>query len=233
MDAGRLFAAGVQYLLFLLALSVREAARAWTADRLGDPTVRSLGRVSLNPARHFDLFGTLLLPSLLLAFGAPVFGWGRPAPVTGQGFRRPWRDGILAAAAGPMANFLFAAIATFALVVAVAMHGADGRQAALQALLPLLPNSKDVVGLSSYPLMFTLVRMATINAFLGVFFLIPVPPLDGGTIALHLLPPDWAEKLAAIRPYGIMIGMALAVFNVVTLVLLPFYGILSVLVQLV
>lgn len=231
MDAGRLFAVGVQYLLFLLALSAREAARAWTADRLGDPTARGLGRVSLNPGQHFDLLGSLLLPSLVLAFGLPVFGWGRLAPVTGEGFRRPWRDGILVATAGPMANFLLAMVATFALVVAVAMHGADGRQAALQALLPLLPNSGEVAELSSYPLMFTLVRMATINAFLGVFFLIPVPPLDGGVIALYLLPPDWAEKLAAIRPYGIMIGVALAVFPVVTLVLVPFYIILTVLVR--
>ncbi len=233
MNPERLFAAGVQYLLLLLALSAREAARAWTADRLGDPTARSLGRVSLNPVRHLDLFGSVLLPPLLLAFGAPVFGWGKPAPVTGQGFRNPWRDGILTAAAGPMANFLLALVATFALIVAVANHGPEGRQAAMRALLPLLPTSGVAEGLSSFPLMFTLVRMATINAFLGVFFLIPVPPLDGGVIALHLLPPDWAEKLAVIRPYGIMIGMALAVFNVVTLVLLPFYGILSVLVQLV
>lgn len=227
------FAAGVQYLLLLLAISVRESARAWTADRLGDPTARSQGRVSLNPLRHLELFGSVLLPMLLLAFGAPLFGWGRPAPVAGQGLRHPYRDGLLVAFTGPAANFLLALLATFGLAVAVALHGADGRQAALRALLPLVPTSGVAEGLSSFPLMFTLVRMATINAYLGVFHLMPFPPLDGGQIALHLLPPDWAEKLAAVRPIGFMIGMALAVLGVVTLVLLPFYGILSVLIQLV
>src|SRR3954469_20643971 len=100
MDAGRLFAAGVQYLLFLLALSARESAHAWTADRLGDPTARSLGRVSLNPIVHADFMGTILFP-LIGMFSGLMFGWAKPVPVNVSRLRNPARDHMLVAAAGP------------------------------------------------------------------------------------------------------------------------------------
>ena len=229
MDGNLLFAAGVQYLLLLLAVSVHESAHAWMADLCGDPTARKLGRVSLNPFPHLDLFGTALLPALLLAFGVPtLFGWGRPAPVVAESLKNPYRDGIRVAAAGPVANLLLAFLATVALLVAIHALGPDARQA---GYLTLIHNTEKAAGMAGFPLMFTLVNMAVLNAFLAVFNLIPLPPLDGGQIALHLFPPDWAARLAVVRPYGFMIGMTLALSGVVTLFLLPFYGFLSVLIQ--
>ncbi|HYG62963.1 MAG TPA: site-2 protease family protein [Thermoanaerobaculia bacterium] len=229
MSPERLFTGGVEILVLLLAISAHESAHAWTADRCGDSTARSLGRVSLNPLRHLDIFGSLLLPLLQVSFQAPVFGWGRPAPVQPQSFRDPRRGELLVAAAGPFANVLLAAVAVFGLLIAVHVLGPDARRAAYYTLMQQTGSAADLPG---FPVVFTLVRMATINAFLVVFNLIPLPPLDGGQIALYMLPPDWAAKLAGVRPYGFIIGIALAAFGVVTLLLIPFYGVLSVVIHL-
>ncbi len=224
MNTDLVFAGAIEILLLLLAVSAHESAHAWVADRCGDPTARSLGRVSLNPLRHLDPFGSVILPLLQAVFRAPVFGWGRPAPVLAQNLRNPYRDGLLVAAAGPVANGLLAALATVG--VGIAVHGL-GPEARRAAFWTLIQQTDGASGLSDFPVMFTLVRMATINAFLVVFNLIPLPPLDGGQIAVQLLPPDWGERLAGLRPYGLIISMILAVLGVVTLLLLPFYGLLS------
>jgi Zn-dependent protease len=227
MTPNLVFIAAVQLLLLLLAVSVHGAAQAWTAARCGDPTASQLGGTSLNPLRHFDILGSLLFPALLLAFGFPVFGWGRPLPVVDANLRRPGWDGILVAAAGPAANLLFSVAATVALVVAVHMLGAEARQAAFESLtLPL-----GAERLSSFPVVFTLLRMISINVFVAAFQLVPLPPLDGGQIALRLLPPDWAVRLAAIRPYGFIIGVP-AGLALALLLLLPFYGLLAVVINL-
>jgi Zn-dependent protease len=230
MDETFLFAAGIRFLILLFSISVHEAAHAWAADLFGDPTARGLGRTSLNPLRHLDLFGSILLPSLLLAFGTPAFfGWGRPAPWIPQNLRDPRRHDMMVALAGPFANFLLAFLATVGFAVAVHLNGAAGQQA---AILSLSHQEAKAAGLAGFPVVFTLLSLAIVNAFLGVFNLIPVPPLDGGRIALHMLPPDWAERLEKVRPYGFMIVMALAMFGLVTLVLLPFLVVLSVLINL-
>jgi Zn-dependent protease len=222
-----LFSALVQLLLLWLAVSIHEAAHAWTADRLGDPTARSLGRATLNPLRHLDLLGSVLFPGLLLTAGWPVFGWGRPAPVVEEKLRNPQRDGVLVPAAGPFANLLVVGAATAAIVVMVRVLGPEARQAAFLTLL----HQSGAENLRSFPVMFTLVRLASVNAFVAAFNLIPLPPLDGGQIALRLLPPDWAARLAAVRPYGFMIGV-LAAVGLVPFLLLPFYGILGLVINL-
>jgi Zn-dependent protease len=230
MNADRLFTGAVELLLLLLAISVRESARAWAAERCGDPTARSQGRVSLNPLRHLDLMGSLVLPILLIVFRAPVFGWGRPVPVLPQNLRDPRRSDLLIAVSGPFANGLLAAIATVAVGVAVHLLGADARRAAFWTLAQ---QTGEAVDLGGFPLMFTLVRLAMINAYLVVFNLIPLPPLDGGRIVLHLLPPDWAARFATMPPqYGFLISIVLAVSPLLTLLLLPFYAVLSVVIQL-
>ncbi|HSS48363.1 MAG TPA: site-2 protease family protein, partial [Thermoanaerobaculia bacterium] len=108
MTPNPVFIAAVQLLLVLLAVSVHGAVQAWMAALCGDPTASGLGGTSLNPLRHFDVVGSLLFPALLLAFGFPVFGWGRPLPVVDENLRRPGWDGILVALAGPAANLLLA-----------------------------------------------------------------------------------------------------------------------------
>jgi Zn-dependent protease len=227
MNVTDLFSAVVQLLLLWLAVTVHESAHAWTASLCGDPTARGLGRASLNPLRHLDLLGSLLFPGMLLIFGWPVFGWGRPAPVVEENLRRPGRDGVLVMAAGPLANLLVVGLATVALVVTVRTLGPEARQAALVALL----HGPGAEHMGAFPVMFTLVRLASVNALVAAFNLIPLPPLDGGQIALHLLPPDWAARLAAVRPYGFMIGV-LAAVGLVPFLLLPFYGILGLVINL-
>lgn len=227
MGTQRIFAAGVEILLLLLSLSARESFKAWTAEKHGDATGRLLGRVSLNPLRHLELVGSIILPAILLLFGAPVFGWGRPVPLLEKNLRDPYRDGLLIAASGPFCSLILALLGTVGLVVAVAVTGPPGVEAARWALFHQWAHLEA----PHFPLMFTLTGLVSVNTFLAAFHLIPLPPLDGGRIALHLLPPDWAEKLAAIRPIGFMIGMALALLVLGALVLPLLFGILSVLIQ--
>lgn len=227
MNSNVLFAALIQILLLWLAVSLHEAAHAWAASLCGDNTARGLGRASLNPLRHIDPFGSLLFPGLLLAFGMPVFGWGRPTPMTDPSPRRPLRDDIFILAAGSLANLFLVFLATVALVVMVRILGPEARQSAFLSLM----HAPGAEHLRSFPVMFTLVKLASINALVAAFHLIPLPPLDGGQIVLHLLPPDWAERLAAIRPYGFMIGILAAVV-ILPLLLLPFYGILGLVINL-
>lgn len=229
MDTLLLFTTGVQFLLLLLSISIHEAAHAWVADLCGDPTARSLGRTSLNPGRHFDPIGVLLFPALLLGLNAPLFGWGKPTPVVDKNLRRPGRDDILVVAAGSFANLLLVAIATVGIMAAILILGPEARQA---GFLTLVHQTKEAEALAGFPLMFTLVRLATINAFLAAFNLIPLPPFDGGQIALHLLPSDWAARFSALRPYGFIIGLALAL-SALPLALVPFYGILGLVINLI
>jgi Zn-dependent protease len=230
MDANAVFIVGVQLLLLWLSISVHEAAHAWTADRCGDPTARKLGRVSLNPLRHLDLVGSLLFPALLLIAGVPLsfFGWGRPTPLVRENLRRPGRDDVLVLAAGSAVNALLALLAMIGIVFAVEGMGEEARQAGILALVYDADKASAAAG---FPLMFTLVRLALINAVLALFNLIPLPPLDGGQIALHLFPPDWADRLAGVRPYGFMIGVGLALLGM-PLLLVPVSSILALVINL-
>lgn len=228
MTATQVFTTVVQLLLLWLSISAHEAAHAWVAEKCGDSTARLLGRVSLNPLRHLELFGSVLLPGMVLYIGVPIFGWGRLPYWDYRNFRRPYLHSLLVSAAGPAVNLLLAGLATVAIAVAAPLLGAEARQAGLMTLLvSFMPLDAASAKLAGFPLMFTLVRMATINAFLAVFNLLPIPPLDGGQITLQLLPSSWAEKLAAMRPYGLIIAIALATLPVVSLALTPFYAILS------
>lgn len=228
MDSNFYFSALVQLMLLWLAICLHEAAHAWAASALGDPTARGMGRAGLNPLRHLDPLGALLFPGILLSLGFPIlFGWGRPTPVMEEKLGRPGRDGLLVLAAGSLANLFVMVLATLALAVATNVLGDSAREAAFLALL----RGNAPEHLKSFPVMFTLVRLASINACVAAFNLIPIPPLDGGQIVLRLLPPDWAAKLAAIRPYGFIIGVLTAV-GTLPLLFIPFYGILSLVIHL-
>lgn len=208
----------VQLLVFWLALSVRESARAWMAAGLGDPGLREAGRISLNPARHVDAVGSGLLPLLLLLLRAPLFGWAKPAPVAWQSLGERNRSPIWVSLAGPVANLLTAAAAIAALAVALRLIGPEARDAALLALLQQYDRAALLDG---FPLVFTLEQIALTSSFLAAFQLLPVPPQDGGTILLELLPTEWALRYARISPYGRLIAMSLAIFKVVGLMILP------------
>ncbi len=218
----------MQFLILLLAISVHESAHAWTAALCGDDTAAKLGRISLNPIRHIDPVGTLLLPFLLLIARAPVFGWAKPTPVDVRKLRDPQRHHMLVTLAGPASNLLIAAILMVVLAVAVRVLGADARAAAHASLLGNLELASES---AHFPIMFTLVFGAFLNAFLGIFNLIPVPPLDGGQILLQMLPPRLAYRYAAIRPFGFMIVLALAFLDLLKFLVLPIFALLSIIIN--
>jgi Zn-dependent protease len=229
MNENFIFLAAIQVLILLLAISIHESAHGWVAERCGDPTARSLGRISLNPLKHLDLFGSILLPIMLLIGGVPIFGWGRPAPVTSSNIQRRGRDEILVAVAGPAANLLIAVGASVALWVALRVAGDGAREA---AYLTLLRDFESGANFAHFPLAFTLVQFAYINAFLAIFHLLPVPPFDGGQLMLHILPPDWALKLERVRPYGVLVVILLSFTPLLILVSVPVLIVLSLIINL-
>jgi Zn-dependent protease len=220
IDSNLLFAGSLQMLVLLLAVTAHEAAHSWTAWRLGDSTSRDLGRVSLNPLRHLDLFGSVLLPLLMLISGGMVFGWAKPVPVDVSRLRRGAKDALWVTAAGPIANLALAGAGAAILRTVVLILGDEGRRA---ASLGLLPGSGGGADVPYFPLAFFLVQVVLINGFLALFNLLPVPPLDGGQILLQILPRDWGLRLARVRPYGLVIVLGLAVLNVLVVVVLPVY----------
>ena len=192
----------ISLLVLIVSLSVHEASHAWSASQLGDDTAKRLGRVTLNPVVHTDPIGTLLLPVIAMASGAPLIGWAKPTPVNTRNLRHPRRDHILVTAAGPLSNLMIASVA------ALAMHaGAMGRGNLLDYLI---------------------YDALTLNVLLAVFNMLPIPPLDGGQILMALLPPQMAMKLGFLYQYGFLILMGLLVAGVLGyLIGPPYYLILS------
>ena len=191
--------------VLISSLSVHEAAHAFAADRLGDPTARQLGRLSLNPAVHVDPIGTLLFPLIAIFTNVPLIGWAKPVPVDPRHLKHPKRDFALIAAAGPASNLIMAAIGAAALKVARDFAG-PGDISAGAVTDPLLP------------LFFA---FAVINVLLAVFNMIPVPPLDGGNVLIGLLPSAPARLVEQLRPYGILILYALMLTGALSTILGP------------
>jgi Zn-dependent protease len=181
----------ISFIVLLFSLTVHEMAHAWTADRLGDSTARLLGRVSLNPIVHADLIGTVLVPLLALTSGAPLLGWAKPVPVDSRKLRNPRRDFVLVAAAGPASNLLMAFAA--ALVLSV---------------LPISPQTLGEANVS-VPVAAILSQGMRLNVLLAVFNMIPIPPLDGGSVLSGLLPYRLAASFNRLRPYGFLLLWAL------------------------
>ncbi|MDA0675652.1 MAG: site-2 protease family protein [Proteobacteria bacterium] len=184
-----LYVASVWTLPVLFAITLHEAAHGWVAWRLGDDTAYRLGRVTFNPLRHIDLFGTILLPAMMLfaSGGRFMFGAAKPVPVNADRLRNPRWGMVIVAAAGPMSNIMQAVAAGFLLHGAVFLAGADVQL---------------WVGLN-------LENAILINLWLAVFNMIPLPPLDGGRVAVGLLPAILARPLARLEKFGIVILLAI------------------------
>lgn len=182
----------VKVVVFLLAISVHESAHAWTAARYGDPTATLLGRVSLNPIRHIDPIGTIVMPALGILSGFGAFGWAKPTPVDPRNFKEPIKADVMTSVAGPTSNFLLVTIAfvvTAALIALVPSGHTNFVLAVNQAI------SSDAVTAGTeitplFPVMLFLVDAVIINVVLGIFNLIPLPPLDGSHVMRHLMPED-------------------------------------------
>jgi Zn-dependent protease len=211
-----------QIVVLLFAISVHESAHAWTANRLGDPTAKMLGRVSLNPIVHIDPFGTILMPAMLILLGFPPFGWAKPTPVDNRNFRNPVRDDILTAVAGPVSNFLTALVSVIAL--AFILHGSTSG-------IDRLFRGADV----SAPLAKLFEAAILINVVLGVFNLIPLPPLDGSHVIRHFLSYNALRVYDRIGYFGLVIVMfvlPMIGFPIISILISPvlqfFYALLGV-----
>jgi Zn-dependent protease len=172
-----------EMIAFLFAISVHESAHAWTASRCGDPTARMLGRVSLNPIRHIDPIGTIVMPLVAAVSGIPLLGWAKPTPVDPRNFRNPMMDDILTSVAGPISNFI---VATGALLL---LGGISLLSDSGHSLIGGLLAGNDGFNSDSplAPIANLLYAVMLINIVLAVFNLIPVPPLDGSHVLRHFL----------------------------------------------
>ena len=179
-----------QLIVFLFAISFHESAHAWMANRCGDPTARMLGRITLNPIKHIDPFGTVLLPLIALFAGMPVLGWAKPTPVDPRNFKNYLVDDILTSVVGPISNFVVAGGALLALT-GIAVTSATGL-AIVQTIPLIYPNHIEALAAQTnsalMPLSLLFYELMVINIVLGIFNLIPVPPLDGSHVLRHFLP---------------------------------------------
>ena len=167
----------------LISVTMHEAAHAYIANILGDNTAKKLGRVTLNPFKHIDRFGTVILPLLLVLMKSPfIFGWAKPVPVMFHRLKNPLRDMVIVAIAGPLTNIALAIISA--------------------SILSLMQN---LSLLDNLWLVRTLINFIFINIILAVFNMIPVPPLDGGRVAVGLLPKYFSYQLAKLERYGLFI----------------------------
>lgn len=190
----------VAILPLLFAITVHEVAHGWVAKQFGDPTAQRLGRLTLNPLKHIDPVGTVLVPGLLLLLGGFIFGWAKPVPVTWENLRHPKRDMAIVAVAGPAANLLMALF--WAIIARIGMH----------------LGSSSWIGM---PMQYMGIFGIEINAVFMVLNLIPIPPLDGGRVAVGLLPGRWAWQLSRLEPYGFFILLALLASGILGVLIGP------------
>ncbi len=201
MDTNIIQTIAIWVLPVLFAITVHEAAHGWMAKRLGDPTAMMLGRLTLNPIKHIDPIGTILVPVVLLISGSGfLFGWAKPVPVTWENLKNPRRDMALVALAGPASNLIMAIMWAIVAKMAIVIDGGGG------VLQPLI-----LMGLAGIQ----------INIILMVLNLLPLPPLDGGRIVTGLLPGPMAWQFSRIEPFGLVILIGLLLIGVLWQILEP------------
>lgn len=184
--------------VLILSLSFHEAAHAWAANRLGDPTARLMGRLTLNPLAHIDWIGTVLFPLIAFVSGVPLIGWAKPVPVDLRNLRHGRRDYALVALAGPVSNLILATVAAALFLALRASEGGYVNAGGQILLLAIL-----------------------LNVLLAIFNMIPVPPLDGGNVLMGIVPLRTAHTINWLRPYGFIIIYGLMLTGVLSAIMRP------------
>jgi Zn-dependent protease len=203
-----LYAISYKALPLLFAMVLHEYAHGWVADKCGDSTAKRHGRLTLNPIAHIDPLGTIIVPLLCLMLpGSFLLGWAKPVPIDPRNMRQARRDMALVAAAGPGMNFLLAIGSAAVLAVLLSIDPS------LLSDDPLSDEASSTGAMILLPLAVMAFYSVLINVFLGIFNLLPIPPLDGGRIMVSVLPPRPALALARVEPYGMMILIGLLVFD--------------------
>jgi len=185
----------------LFAVTVHEVAHGWVANLRGDSTALMLGRLTLNPVKHIDIVGTVIVPISCLVLGGFVFGWAKPVPVSWRNLKNPRRDAALVAVAGPLSNLLMVFLWAFVAKIGVMLV----QQGFSNAVFLAYMGNAGIL----------------INLMLMILNLLPIPPLDGSRVVSSLLPPHLARTYDAIEPYGLMILVALIFTNVLSMILNP------------
>lgn len=194
----------------LIAIILHEVAHGFIANKLGDPTAKMLGRLTLNPIAHIDLFGTILMPLLLFIFtnGQFVFGYAKPVPINPYNFKNPKRDMAISAAGGPITNIVLAILSVLLIKYAVIPASA------------FIPDSETAAKILK-PVVMMLTASVSINVILASFNLIPIPPLDGGRVLMGFLPHKQAEALGKIEPFGMIIVLILVTTGMAGYIIMP------------
>jgi Zn-dependent protease len=209
----------IWFVVFLFSLSFHEAAHAWTSEKFGDYTGRSQGRITLNPIAHIDPFGTILFPLITMITSIPLLGWAKPVETNPLLWRDKKRANISVSAAGPISNFILMTIAFIILkvMIVVGMVTVNTEARNTYELIGAAPGQSAFMA----PLATFLSVMLLLNLALGVFNLIPIPPLDGSHVMESLLPYEMGQAYAQIRPYGFILLIALLYFGVLGVIFNP------------
>ncbi len=224
IDPGNLI---IWFIVLLFSLSFHEAAHAWTSEKFGDDTGRLQGRITLNPIAHIDIFGTILFPIVSALSGIPLLGWAKPVQTNPLMWRDKTRANISVSAAGPISNFILAAVAFIVIKVLIVTGTVYLRGGYYTLVEPIAQDAGFIA-----PLSVLLSVMLLLNIGLGVFNLIPVPPLDGSHVLEELLPASMAEAYAQVQPYGFMLLYGLMFLGVFGAIFQPIYQFVIILLQL-
>ena len=218
------FASTVQHLIIaaipiLIAITFHEVAHGFVANKLGDPTAKMMGRLTLNPIAHIDLIGTIIVPVMLfiLSNGAFIFGTAKPVPVNFYNLRHPRRDSALVSAAGPATNIAIAFISILLYILIQVIFPASSSSALNQKIMT--------------PLVMMIQYSISFNIFIAAFNLFPVPPLDGGRIATSLLPTKYAYHFSKLEPYGILIVLGLWFTGIAHYIIVPIQTFIEIIIQ--